>query len=62
MLSGHDATPSLDHNKCGKFGLVCPGTIHSTASSKLEATNERQRLRLDHQTIEIRVREPDCLV
>lgn len=33
----------------------CSGTVHSTENDELKATTERQRLRIDHQTIVIRV-------
>ena len=36
----------------------CPGTSHCTENEKLKATTEKQRLRIDHQTVEIRVRVP----
>ena len=36
----------------------CPGTSHCTENEMLKATTEKQRLRIDHQTVEIRVRVP----
>lgn len=60
LLLGQTDMCAAMENNVAEFGC-CPGTGHCTENGNLKATIEKQRLRIDHQTIEIRVRVPAFL-